>query len=155
MGNDTALIELGLAKACDHVVVSEIRGKIFKDFCGAETIVFGGKCSKHDNTAELIKQEKLAKERTVVQQRRIIEDELFPKITERIRQIVEDPDSRNADIIKIWMTAMDRIGLAAVQGLVVEGNVHVDAPLDILRAMLRPVEPDVLEAELVEPGAIE
>jgi hypothetical protein len=146
------MIELGLVKACSHVIVSETAGRIFRDFCGAETIAFGGKCSKHDNTADLVKQEKAARERTVMIQRRYIEDELFPKLTKRIEEIIGSEEAKDADIIKIWQTTMDRIGLAAVQGLVVEGNVKVDAPLDILRAMLQPTTDldDVVDGEIVE-----
>lgn len=149
MGTQAELIELGLVKQCGHVIVSEMRGQMFKDYCGAETIVFGGLCSRHDNTRELVQQEKAARERTVMVQRRYIEDELFPKLTTRIMEIIQDEEAKDADIIKIWQTTMDRIGLAAVQGLVVEGNVKVDAPLDILRAMLAVQEPEVLDAEVI------
>lgn len=155
MSPQTDLIELGLVKECNHVVISNYRGEVFKDFCGAETIRIGGMCSRHDNSAELIKQEKIEREKTVLAQRRIIEDELFPKLTKRIMEIVDNEDARNADVIKIWMTTMDRIGLAAVQGLMIEGTMHIDAPVDILRAMLRPVTDEpVLDAEVVElePG---
>lgn len=152
MGTQAELIELGLVKQCGQVIVSEMRGQMFKDFCGAETITFGGLCSRHDNTRELVQQEKAARERTIMTQRRYIEDELFPRLTKRIEEIIDSEEAKDADIIKIWQTTMDRIGLAAVQGLVIEGNVKVDAPLDILRAMLRSSadpEPEVIEAEIV------
>lgn len=151
MGTLSESIELGLVKRCGHVIMSEMRGQIIKDFCGAETIAFGGKCFKHDTTRDLVLQEKVAREKTVLVQRRYIEDELFPKLTKRIEDIINNEEAKDADVIKIWQTTMDRIGLAAVQGLVIEGNVKVDAPLDILRAMLQPVTApaDIVDGEIV------
>lgn len=149
MGVQSDLIELGLVKKCGHVVVSEMRGQLFRDFCGAKTLTFGGFCSRHDETKELVQQEKAARERTIMTQRRYIEDNLFPRLTERIEAILDSEEAKDADIIKIWQTTMDRIGLAAVQGIVIEGNVKVDAPLDILRGMLASQEPEVLDAEIV------
>lgn len=156
MGTQNDLIELGLVKQCPHIVVTEIRGQLIREPCGAETIQFGGLCSRHDNTAELVRQERNAKERTVLRQRRYIEETLFPKLTERIEAIIDNDEAKDADVIKIWQTTMDRIGLAAVQGLVVEGTVKADAPLDILKAMLRPSstaeiddEEDIVDAEVV------
>lgn len=151
MGMHAELIELGLVKQCSHVIVSEMRGQLFRDFCGAKTISYGGLCSKHDGTKDLVAQNRAASERTVMTQRRHIEDDLFPKLTKRIEEIIRNEEAKDADIIKIWQTTMDRIGLAAVQGLVIEGNLKVDAPLDILRAMLRPAtDPDVVDAEVIE-----
>jgi hypothetical protein len=159
MGKQDELIDLGLAKQCSHVLVSEMRGQIFKDFCGSPTLEFGGKCYKHDTAKDLVQQERVAHERTILAQKRYIEDILFPRLTKRIEEIINSDESKDADVIKIWQTTMDRIGLAAVQGLIIEGNMKVDAPLDILRAMLQPVtdmDPEVLEAELIEdnPSAL-
>lgn len=155
MGTQAELIELGLVKRCGHVIVSEMRGQLFRDFCGAKTLEYGGKCFKHDENHDLVKQERVAKERTVLAQRKYIEDELFPKLTKRIEEIIDNAEAKDADVIKIWQTTMDRIGLAAVQGLVIEGSMKVDAPLDILRAMLRPTMSidgldDIVDAEVVE-----
>jgi hypothetical protein len=73
-------------------------------------------------------------------------------------RILRDADSKDSDIIKIWQTTMDRVGLAAVSGLIVEGNVTVDAPMDILRRMLSqntplvddPEDVDTLDGEIIE-----
>lgn len=150
MGTQAEMIELGLVKKCGHVVVSEMRGQLFKDFCGAKTLTFGGLCSRHDDTKELVAQDKAAHERTIMVQRRYIEDVLFPQLTERIEAIIKDEEAKDADVIKIWQTTMDRIGLAAVQGIVLEGNLKIEAPLDILRGMLRPAtDDDIIEAEVI------
>lgn len=151
MGTQAEMIELGLVKRCSQVIVSEMRGQLFRDFCGAKTLTYGGLCAKHDNTKDLVKQEKAASERTVVAQRRYIEDTLFPELTKRIEEIINNEEAKDADIIKIWQTTMDRIGLAAVQGIVLEGNIKVDAPLDILRSMLRPSSSDdIVDAEVLD-----
>lgn len=153
MGIQNELIELGLVKRCGHIVMSEMRGQMIKDFCGAETLEFGGRCYKHDTTKDLILQAKVAQEKTVMVQRRYIEDVLFPRLTKRIEEIINNEEAKDADVIKIWQTTMDRIGLAAVQGLVIEGNVKIDAPLDILRAMLQPTvvpgDADIVDGEII------
>lgn len=151
MGTQAELIELGLVKKCGHILVGEMRGQLFKDYCAAPTLEFGGLCSKHDVTKDLVAQDKAARERTIITQRKYIEDELFPKLTKRIEKIINNNEAKDADVIKIWQTTMDRIGLAAVQGIVVEGNVTVTPPLEILRSMLRPTaDPDIVDAEVLD-----
>lgn len=149
------LIELGLAKACNHFTVEqEPTGETYKVFCRRPTREFGGQCSRHSEEAELVKQAKLEKKSIVMQQKKRLEEEVLPKATERVMGILDNEDAKDADVIKVWQTTMDRIGLAAVQGVMVDGEIRVDAPLDILRRMLTPArtldELEVIDAEVVE-----
>lgn len=152
------LIELGLTKTCSYVEVSQHGGQIFRDFCGTPTLVYGGKCSKHSQDLEFARQAKAEVAKNAAIHRAMLEDEVLPLAHQRVMRILNDPDAKDADVIKIWQTTMDRVGLAAVSGLVVEGNVTVDAPLDILRRMLsanpsvekNADDMDVEEAEIVE-----
>lgn len=83
-----------------------------------------------------------------------MEDVILPKASERIVQILDNDEAKDQDVIKIWQTTMDRIGLAAVQGLMVEGTLNVEAPMDILRRMLTPAPAleldDVVDAVVVD-----
>lgn len=154
------LIDLGLAKTCSHFTVTQERsGEAYKEYCTNPVAEFGGFCSKHDPAAELVRRAKLDSKAAVMEQKRKLEDVILPKATQRIEAILEDvdeetglPRAKDADVIKIWQTTMDRVGLAAVQGIVVEGEIKVEAPLDILRRMLTaaPVSlEEITDAEVV------
>lgn len=158
------LVDLGLTKTCSHFTVTqEVTGETYKVYCSRPVRAFGGACSRHDDAHELVKQANLERKKTVLVEKQRLEEEILPKATQRILDILTrcDPDTgellaKDADIIKIWQTTMDRIGLAAVQGLVIEGDIKVEAPLDILRRMLTAPAPDleeIVDAEVV--GEIE
>jgi hypothetical protein len=147
------LVDLGLAKTCSHFqVVQEPSGETYKTYCPRPVLEFGGFCSRHDEAHELVKQANLERKKTVLVEKQRLEEEILPKATQRILDILNNEEAKDADVIKIWQTTMDRIGLAAVQGLVVEGEIKVEAPLDILRRMLTAPVPEVEEihdAEIV------
>jgi hypothetical protein len=148
MSIDEDLQELGLSKTCGHLVVTQINGQLFKDPCDTPVVEYGGKCTKHGGL-ELVKQQKALHQKTVLAQRQKLEEEVLPKATQRILDILNNEEAKDADVINIWKTVMDRIGLAAVQGVVVEGNIQIEAPLDILRRMLAG-QPEIVDAEIVE-----
>lgn len=150
MVDSNELIALGLVKKCCHINVSQMSGQIYRDYCGTPTLAYGGMCSKHSPDTDMVKQARTAVQKTALVQRQRILEEVLPKATERMLKILDDDESKDADVIRIWMTSLDRVGLGTVSGLVVEGEIKVEAPLDILRAMLRGQSPDVIEGEIVE-----
>lgn len=131
---------------CGHLVATQVNGQIFRDPCPTPVIVPGTQCTKHGGL-EQVKQEKAALERTVLAQRKRLEEEVLPKATERVLAILNDEEAKDADVVNIWKTVMDRIGLASVQGILVEGSVQIEAPLDILRKML---EGQIIDGEIVQ-----
>lgn len=143
------LMELGLTKTCSHFTVEqEPSGETYKVFCRRPTLEFGGVCARHDPRAELIRQGKLESRKVVMEQKRKLEEEVLPKATERIEGILQNEEAKDADVIKIWQTTMDRVGLAATQHVQVEGEIKVEAPLDILRRML--TAPTVMLEEITD-----
>lgn len=155
--NKDELISLGLVKSCSAIVTVQERGHMLKEFCASPTLEIGGLCSKHSPDAELTKQAEVAAKKGIALQRVKLEEEILPLATKRMMEILRNPDSRDADVIKIWQTTMDRIGLAAVSGIMLEGEIKVDAPIDILRRMLAtplPALEEFVDAEVVElpPG---
>lgn len=159
MSIDTDLIELGLTRTCHHGrPVLEKTGEMYTVYCRKPVINFGDLCPKHSGDEDIARQDRLAKKRVAIMQREVLENEVLPKATARIMAILADEDSKDSDVIKIWTSVMDRVGLGSVQGLVLEGDLKIDAPLDILRRMLTPPPSDfreVLEAEVVEVHEIE
>lgn len=150
------MIELGLTKLCAHFQVeSEPSGETYKVFCRRPTTEIGGYCNRHSEERALVDQAKTVKKAAALVEKARLEEEILPKASKRIESILDNEDAKDADVIKIWQTTMDRIGLAAVQGIVVDGEVRVDAPMDILRRMLTPPPAmeldDVVEAEIVPP----
>ena len=150
MGLNDTLMEMGLVKACSEITITEHEGTIFRDYCGTPTLFYGGKCSKHSESLELARQAKAEVAKNAAIHRALLEDEILPKAHKRVMDILNNEDSKDADIIKIWQTTMDRVGLAAVTGLIVEGNVTVDAPLDILRRMLSQNQPTLEDMDTVD-----
>lgn len=153
------LVELGLVKTCSHFqVMQETSGETYKVYCQRPVLAYGGSCSRHSADLELVKQANLERKKTVLVEKQRLEEEILPKATQRILDILNNEDAKDADVIKIWQTTMDRIGLAAVQGLVIEGDIKVEAPLDILRRMLTLPTPELEEihdaevVEEIEPG---
>lgn len=145
------LIDLGLAKTCSHFqVMQEVTGETYKTYCPRPVLEFGGFCSRHSEAHELVKQANLERKKTVLVEKQRLEEEILPKATQRILDILNNEEAKDADVIKIWQTTMDRIGLAAVQGLVVEGEIKVEAPLDILRRMLTSPLPEIEEIHEAE-----
>lgn len=147
MSIDDDMKEIGLGQTCGHLVPTQVAGQIFRDPCPTPVIEPGMRCMKHGG-GEIVKQEKAALERTVIAQRKRLEEEVLPKATERILAILNNEEAKDADIINVWKTVMDRIGLASVQGIVVEGAIQVEAPLDVLRKMLQ--GETVVDGEVVE-----
>jgi hypothetical protein len=150
------MVELGLAKTCSHVVITQERGRMYKDYCPNEVLTPGGKCSRHDTSADLVKQAKIA---TAQRIRKELEEDLLPLATERVRNILAyGEDVKASDIIRIWATIMDRTGIPAVSGVNLQADVQVSAPLDVLRQMLGQVqgveggEGDIVEGEVVGEG---
>lgn len=141
--------DIGLGNICGEIVATQVSGQIFREPCTTPVVSPGGRCTRHGGL-ELVKQEKAELERTVIAQRKKIEEELLPKATARILEILNNEEAKDADVINVWKTIMDRIGLAAVQGIVVEGSVQIEAPLDILRKMLQGETPDIVEGHVVE-----
>lgn len=133
------LIELGLTNLCCHFTVEqEPTGETYKVFCRRPTRTLGGQCSRHSAEAELVKQAKIEKQAVVLQQKALLEEKLLPKATDRVMDILDNDEAKDADVIKIWQTTMDRVGLAATQSLEVTGEVKVTTSLEILRGMLTP-----------------
>ena len=131
----------------------EPTGETYKVYCKRPVAAFGGSCSRHSAEMEIVKQAKLERRAAVMVEKQRLEEEILPKATERVMGILDNDEAKDADVIKIWQTTMDRIGLAAVQGIVVEGEIKVDAPIEILRRMLQTAPQaieDVVEGELVE-----
>lgn len=151
---DDTMIELGLAKTCGHMeMVQESNGQVFREFCGKPVAEFGGFCAPHGGNALIKQRREIAKEKVVLAQKRHLEEEVLPKATKRVMAILENPDSKDADVIKVWQTTMDRIGLGAVTGILLDGDIKIDAPLDILRRMLTAnmgTAEEIVEGEVVE-----
>lgn len=148
------LIELGLTKECPHFTVEqEPTGETYKIYCKRPVREFGGFCSRHSAEAELVKQAKIAKQATVLVEKAKMEEEILPKASQRVMDILDNDEAKDADVIKIWQTTMDRVGLAATQSLEVTGEVKVTTSLEILRGMLTPPtaaeELDIVDAEVV------
>jgi hypothetical protein len=143
---DKDMEELGL-QTCSEIVPVQINGVIYREPCTVPVLSGVDRCTKHGG-AELVKQEKIALERTVLAQRKRLEEDVLPKATERILSILNDEEAKDADVINVWKAVMDRVGLAAVQGLVVEGSIHVEAPLDALRRILE--GQSVVDGEIIE-----
>lgn len=153
IGDD--LIALGLTKTCGHLSISQERnGQIFKDYCGKPVAEMGGFCPVHGGTALIKQKTALAQQRTVMAQKQKLEEDILPLATKRVLAILNDEYAKPEVIVKIWQTTMDRIGLGAVTGIVLDADIKVDAPLDILRRMLTAnmgaIEPDVEDAEVVD-----
>jgi hypothetical protein len=138
--------DIGLGQTCGVLVPTQVAGQIFRDPCPTPVIREGMPCMKHGG-AEIVKQEKADLDRTVIAQRKKLEEEVLPKATKRILDILNNEEAKDADVINIWKTVMDRIGLASVQGIVVEGAIQIEAPLDTLRKML---QGEVVDGEVVE-----
>lgn len=149
MSIDDDMEAIGLGQTCGEIVPVQVAGQIFREPCTTPVISAGMKCMKHGGM-ELVKQEKAELERVVIAQRKRLEEEVLPKATKRILDILNDEEAKDADVVNIWKTVMDRVGLASVQGLVVEGAIHVEAPLDILRSMLRGEPMEVTDAVIVD-----
>lgn len=88
--------------------------------------------------------------------RKQMTEAILPVAIARLLDIVDNPDSVDADVIRAAFGIMDRVGLGPVQGLVIDGNVNVQAPLDALQGMLSQVAarmvptPEIVDAEIVE-----
>src|SRR3954454_16820526 len=149
MSIDDDMEAIGLGQTCGEIVPVQVAGQIFREPCEVPVISPGMKCMKHGGM-ELIKQEKAELERVVIAQRKRLEEEVLPKATKRILDILNDEEAKDADVVNIWKTVMDRVGLASVQGLVVEGAIQVEAPLDILRSMPRGEPMDITDAVIVD-----
>lgn len=155
MVDSNDLIDLGLAKTCAHFTVeSEPTGEAYKVYCPRPVREFGGSCSRHSAERALVDQARVERKAAAVLEKKHMEDVILPKASERIVQILDNDEAKDQDVIKIWQTTMDRIGLAAVQGLMVEGTLNVEAPMDILRRMLTPAPAleldDVVDAVVVD-----
>jgi hypothetical protein len=97
----------------------------------------------------------IVESRGAAQLRDVITQTILPVAVERMRAIILDPDEKTENIIKAFVALADRGGLAAVQGVMLEGNITVEAPLDVLRRMLEPSSsPEILEGEIVEPEPV-
>lgn len=139
------LYELGLVPLCAGWIGRE--GK--RRRCGVETIGPGVFCGAHGG-------DQLSIMRTVQRQRKLLEDVLLPQATRRVLEILGDDEAKDTDVVRIWSTIMDRVGLAAMQNINLQGEVAVAAPLEILRSMLmgreepRQIEETVVEGEIIE-----
>lgn len=120
------MYELGLVPLCPGWIG---RSENKRRRCGLETIGNGVYCAAHGG-------DQLGMLRTVQKQRKILEEELLPKATERILRILVNPEAKDSDVIRVWATIMDRVGLAAMQSLTVEVGVQSVAPIDMLRELL-------------------
>lgn len=133
------MYELGLVALCSGWIGKE--GK--RRRCGVETIGPGVYCTAHGG-------DQLALMRSITKQRKILEDVLLPQATSRIMEILADPEAKDTDVVRIWSTVMDRVGLAATQNIALQAEVSVAAPLEILRSMLMPAPAmDAIEGEVV------
>lgn len=141
---DDDMYELGLVPLCAGWIGRE--GK--RRRCGIETVEAGVNCIAHGG-------DQLVTMRSVNKQRKILEDVLLPQATARVMQIVSDPEAKDTDVIRVWSTIMDRVGLAAMQNVNLQADVNVAAPMEILRAMLmgsptQAIEGAVVDAEVLE-----
>lgn len=146
------MFELGLVALCPAWIGREAKRRR----CGLEVVSPGAFCTGHGG-------DQLSVQRTVVRQRKYLEDELLPIATQRILGILTDTDedgnytAKDTDVVRIWSTIMDRVGLAAMQNVNLQSEVSVAAPLEILRSMLmgqRAIESEspgeVVDGEVVE-----
>lgn len=139
------MYELGLVALCSGWIGRE--GK--RRRCGLESAKVGANCKAHGG-------DQLAAQRMVQKQRQIIEDSLLPMATARVLEILADPEAKDVDVIRIWSTIMDRVGLAAMQNISLQADVQVTAPLDILRAMLsNPVQQAIEDGSVVDGEIVE
>lgn len=134
------MYELGLVPNCSGWIGKENKRRR----CGIQVAAIGLNCNAHGGSVML-------QQNSVLRVRKRLEDEILPQVTAKILRILNDEDTRDENIIKIWQTTMDRVGLAAASALTLEGNITMDAPLDILRRMLAD---NVVDGEVVEGPTI-
>lgn len=140
------LYELGLVKLCSQP--EYIDGHRFR--CGRPTAEYGGLCGAHGGTALIKQRAVLDREKTSARIRKRLEDEILPVATARVMEALADGETKISDIVRIWATTMDRVGIPAVSGVALDAKLEVSAPLDILRQMLGQVEDsDVVDGEVV------